>query len=67
MEKVISKLVQEQTGLFYIPTVKNQNEGLPVRFAAKTISETQLVFYLKIRNTTFLKSFLTQGLLRTRW
>lgn len=38
------RLVQEQGGLFYIPTVKNQNDGLPVRFAAKTISETQLVF-----------------------
>ena len=38
------RLVQEQDGLFYIPTVKNQNDGLPVRFASKTISETQLVF-----------------------
>ena len=38
------QLVQEQDGLFYIPTVKNQNDGLPVRFAAKTNSETQLVF-----------------------
>ena len=38
------RLVQEQDGLFYIPTVKNQNDSLPVRFAAKTISETKLVF-----------------------
>lgn len=38
------RLIQEQDGLFYIPTVKNQNGGLPVRFTAKTISETQLVF-----------------------
>lgn len=38
------RLVQEQDVLYYIPTVKNQNEGLPVRFATKTISETQLVF-----------------------
>lgn len=38
------QLVQQQDGLFYIPTVKNQNDGLPVRFAAKTISATQLVF-----------------------
>ena len=38
------RIVQEPDGLFYIPTVKNQNDGLPVRFAAKTISETQLVF-----------------------
>ncbi|MFT3749096.1 MAG: DUF6265 family protein [Agriterribacter sp.] len=38
------RLVQEQNGLFYIPIVKNQNDGLPVRFAATTITETQLVF-----------------------
>lgn len=38
------RLVQEQDGLFYIPTVKNQNDGLPVRFALKTISDTTLVF-----------------------
>lgn len=38
------RLVQEQDGLFYIPIVKNQNDGLPVRFSTKTISETQLVF-----------------------
>jgi len=41
------RLVQEQNGLFYIPTVKSQNDALPVRFAAKTISETQLVFEYK--------------------
>ena len=38
------RLVQEQDGLFYIPTVKNQNDGLPVRFATRTISETKLIF-----------------------
>ena len=38
------QLVQEQDGLFYIPTVKNQNDGLPVRFASKIVTETQLVF-----------------------
>mgnify|MGYP001168724005 CR=1 FL=1 len=38
------RLVQEQGGIFYIPTVKNQNDGLPVRFTSRTISETQLVF-----------------------
>lgn len=38
------RLVQQQNGLFYIPTVKNQNAGLPARFAATTITETQLVF-----------------------
>jgi len=38
------RIVQEKNRLYYIPTVKNQNEGLPVRFAAKSISENQLVF-----------------------
>lgn len=37
-------LVQEQAGLFYIPTAKIQNNSLPVRFAAKSISATVLVF-----------------------
>lgn len=38
------RLVQENEKLFYTPTVNNQNDGLPVRFAAKTISANQLVF-----------------------
>lgn len=38
------RLVQEQGELFYIPTVKNQNNELPVRFALKTISDEVLVF-----------------------
>lgn len=38
------RLVQEQNKIFYIPTVKNQNKGLPVRFGIKTISDTQLIF-----------------------
>lgn len=38
------RLIQEQDELFYIPTVKNQNEGLPVRFASKNVSEIELVF-----------------------
>ena len=38
------RLVHEKKGLFYISTVEDQNAGLPVRFSAKTISETQLVF-----------------------
>jgi len=40
----IIKLVQEKDGLFYIPNVNNQNDGLPVRFTIKKISKTQLVF-----------------------
>jgi hypothetical protein len=38
------RLLQEKNRLYYIPTVKNQNEGLPVRFVARAISENQLVF-----------------------
>ena len=38
------RIVQEQDGLFYIPIVKIQNDGLAVRFTIKIISETQLVF-----------------------
>lgn len=38
------RLVQEQDGLFYIPKVKNQNDGLPVLFAAKAITDNLLVF-----------------------
>lgn len=38
------RLIQGQDGLIYIPTVKNQNDDLPVHFASKVISETRLVF-----------------------
>lgn len=38
------RLVKEESGLFYIPVVKNQNEGMPVRFSATTMSANQLVF-----------------------
>ncbi|WP_340062975.1 DUF6265 family protein [Ascidiimonas aurantiaca] len=38
------QLIQEHDGLYYIPTVKSQNNGLPVRFSVKTISNTQMVF-----------------------
>jgi Domain of unknown function (DUF6265) len=38
------RLLQEQDSLSYIPKVKNQNGDLPVRFNAKTISGTELVF-----------------------
>ncbi len=38
------KLVQQAGGLFYIPTVKNQNGGKPVSFKAKTVSAIEMVF-----------------------
>ena len=38
------RLIREQDNLFYIPTVKNQNNNQPVRFALKAISDTAFVF-----------------------
>lgn len=38
------RLTAEQHQLYYIPTVKNQNNGQPVRFALTKISDKQLVF-----------------------
>ncbi len=38
------QIVQDKKELFYIPTVKNQNGGLPIRFSAKMISDNKLVF-----------------------
>jgi Domain of unknown function (DUF6265) len=38
------RLLQDKDGLFYIPVVKNQNGGLPVKFAATTISKEKIVF-----------------------
>lgn len=38
------RLVQEKDRLYYIPTVKNQNEGIPVRFSAKIITNNLLAF-----------------------
>ena len=37
-------LLQEEGKLSYIPTVKDQNNNMPVRFAQKTISDFSLVF-----------------------
>lgn len=38
------ELVQKQNSLFYIPTVKNQNNNLPVSFSLQSISDDKLVF-----------------------
>lgn len=38
------RLVQEQNSFFYIPKVKGQNDGLPVRFTAKIFSDKELLF-----------------------
>lgn len=37
-------LKQDHDTVFYIPSVKSQNGGLPVRFSGKIVSDTQLVF-----------------------
>lgn len=38
------RLVEEQDGLFYIPTVADQNNGQPVRFDCKTNSGSEITF-----------------------
>lgn len=38
------RLVQEPDGLYYVPVVKNQNDGLPVWFMASAILDNKLVF-----------------------
>ena len=38
------QLLEAENSLFYIPVVKDQNGGLPVRFTAKTVSDAELVF-----------------------
>ncbi len=40
----IMSLKQENDTLFYVPTVKNQNDNLPIHFVCKNISENKLVF-----------------------
>lgn len=38
------QLINQSGQKFYIPTVKNQNEGLPVRFEAKIFTKDSLLF-----------------------
>lgn len=38
------ELIQDQDSLFYIPTVKNQNDGLPIQFAMTSMTDTSMVF-----------------------
>jgi Domain of unknown function (DUF6265) len=51
------KLIQEKNILFYIPVVKDQNQGAPIRFKEKIISETQLVFENKMHDFPQLISY----------
>ncbi len=38
------QLVQDGDSLFYIPTVINQNDGMPIQFALTSISDSSMVF-----------------------
>lgn len=38
------QLLEAENSLFYVPIVKDQNGGLPVRFTAKAVSDAELVF-----------------------
>ena len=38
------KLIEQEKTLYYIPVVKNQNDGLPVKFKASFISNEKLIF-----------------------
>lgn len=38
------QLKQEGNNLYYIPTVRNQNDGKPVSFKAYTITDYKMVF-----------------------
>ncbi|MBX2965286.1 MAG: hypothetical protein KF845_04010 [Cyclobacteriaceae bacterium] len=38
------QLVQKQEGLFYMPTVRNQNDGQAVTFKSKLVTDDKLVF-----------------------
>lgn len=38
------RLLQRDDGIFYVPTVHNQNEGMPVSFALKSISGAKMIF-----------------------
>jgi hypothetical protein len=44
------RLVQNKGNLFYVPVVKDQNGGAPIRFEGKKISDTQLVFENKMHD-----------------
>ncbi|MFY7900600.1 MAG: DUF6265 family protein [Chitinophagaceae bacterium] len=38
------QLVQEQNNVWYIPTVTNQNNNMPVKFSAKIVEDNTIVF-----------------------
>ncbi|MEL7124372.1 MAG: DUF6265 family protein [Bacteroidota bacterium] len=38
------QILQEEDGLFFIPTVPSQNQGLPIRFKMTSFTETDMTF-----------------------
>jgi len=38
------KLVSEEDTVFYVPTISDQNEGLPVRFTLKKMGDSEILF-----------------------
>ena len=38
------QIIQEEEGLFFIPTVPTQNQGLPIRFKMTSIKTTEMTF-----------------------
>lgn len=38
------QLIEDQENLFYIPTVKNQNDGMPIQFGLTSMTDTSMVF-----------------------
>ena len=44
------RLIQQNDSLYYIPIVKNQNNGQPVRFAGIEVSKSRIVFENKLHD-----------------
>lgn len=55
------RIVKEQSSLFYIPVVKDQNSGTPIRFEGNKISETQFIFENKTHDFPQIISYTKMG------
>jgi hypothetical protein len=38
------ELIEDHDSLFYIPTVSNQNDGLPIQFALTSMTDSSMIF-----------------------
>jgi len=38
------EMIEDNDSLFYIPTIKNQNDGLPIQFVLTSITDSSMVF-----------------------